>query len=553
MNRRAIIFLKLTLVIAASTVIYLIGNGQVNLWDRDEPRYAVTSRQMLSSGDWVVPEFLGQPRLAKPPLVYWCQAVAMKFMGATDDAARMPSAVSMFLLLIVLGFLIWRVVGPTRALWTVFIFATSGLAIAAAKMCLTDALLTLWITIAQLCVYKIWREGWNWGITIAFGIAVGLAGLTKGPVVLGVIAMTLIALTVLRLLVPRASRPCPTPGHGRDAGGTGLRLAVSILIVVVLVAPWVLAMQHRIPGYLTNTLWKEVFQRTTQAAEGHKGPPGYYLLTIWVTYFPWSLLLPAAIVAAFKNLRLPQIRFALAAVLGPWVMFEVVQTKLPHYLLPVFPFLAFLTAELLIRASRKTVADLSNRGFRTSVSIWMVIVACVGSAPWLSLIWFPNVSIVALLMMALLSIAAVLYGRLVYREFREDRPLRAAGVLGGGMLVIVAIAYAGVLPNLPFLRLSSQIAAVIPKNLPIGEAVMIDYKEPTVAWYQGGTIREQPDDSYLLHTDPTAWPSWIVVTDRIWQATPDAQRSRLEIAGRLSGLWYANRNQIGDVLVLKKK
>jgi len=181
-------------------------------------------------------------------------------------------------------------------------------------------------------------------------------------------------------------------------------------------------MEHRIPGYLSQTFSKEIVQRSMQAAEGHKGPPGYYLLTIWVTYFPWSLLLPAALVTAWKNHRLPPIRFALAAVVGPWVMFEIVQTKLPHYLLPVFPFLAFLTAETLIRAARKRISDFSNRGFRGGVAVWMVIVALVGSAPWLSLIWFPNLPSLALVSMTLLSISALIYGTLVYREFRGDRP-----------------------------------------------------------------------------------------------------------------------------------
>src|ERR1043165_3553701 len=73
--------LKLVLIIAAALGVYLAGNGRVSLWDRDEPRYAQTSRQMLQSGDWVVPRLLDKVRTAKPVFIYWCQASAMKLFG----------------------------------------------------------------------------------------------------------------------------------------------------------------------------------------------------------------------------------------------------------------------------------------------------------------------------------------------------------------------------------------------------------------------------------------------------------------------------------------
>src|SRR3954470_5930661 len=86
-------------VILLCAALYLVGNGRVSLWDRDEPRYAQASRQMLQSGDWVVPQLLGQPRINKPPLIYWCQATAMRFLGDNAVAARLPSLIAMTLTL----------------------------------------------------------------------------------------------------------------------------------------------------------------------------------------------------------------------------------------------------------------------------------------------------------------------------------------------------------------------------------------------------------------------------------------------------------------------
>src|SRR5580698_4483372 len=63
--------------------LFLVGNARVSLFDRDEPRYAECSREMLESGDWVVPRYLGELRTHKPPLIYWCQAAAMSVFGPT--------------------------------------------------------------------------------------------------------------------------------------------------------------------------------------------------------------------------------------------------------------------------------------------------------------------------------------------------------------------------------------------------------------------------------------------------------------------------------------
>src|SRR5437867_688247 len=91
------------LTIIASAMVYLPGNDRVALWDRDEPRYAQTSRQMLQSGNWVVPRLMDKVRTAKPIFIYWCQATAMKLFGDNAFAARLPSAVAMVLTLILLA------------------------------------------------------------------------------------------------------------------------------------------------------------------------------------------------------------------------------------------------------------------------------------------------------------------------------------------------------------------------------------------------------------------------------------------------------------------
>src|SRR5688572_27681427 len=201
--------LRLSATILLCAALYLIGNAKVQLWDRDEPRYAQASRQMLATGDWVVPQLLDEPRLKKPPLIYWLQAASMKWVSSIAPmetapprarmqrdafAARLPSAIAMTLTLIGLAVVLHRWVGEERAFWSVLIFGTSGLVIMAAKMCLTDAVLLCFVTTFQLCIYSIYKGKGSWLVVALLRASLGLAALAQGPVVLGVAASTIAAL-----------------------------------------------------------------------------------------------------------------------------------------------------------------------------------------------------------------------------------------------------------------------------------------------------------------------------------------------------------------------
>lgn len=202
-------------ILSGALAVYLLGNNAVGLIDRDEPRYAQTSRQMLQSGDWVVPRFLDRVRTAKPVLIYWCQAGSMAVFGDNAFGARFPSAIAMVGTLAILAFAVTREAGGNRGLWTAFIMGTAGLTLASAKMCLTDSVLLLWIVIGQLCLYRLWRHGVDAKAVLLLGVSIGLAGLTKGPVALGVHLCTLIALPLLRL---RGPAPAPSPMYTRERG-----------------------------------------------------------------------------------------------------------------------------------------------------------------------------------------------------------------------------------------------------------------------------------------------------------------------------------------------
>ena len=448
----------LALLIVAASAVYLVGNGTTALWDRDEPRFAETSRQMLQSGDWVVPHFLDLPRTAKPAFIYWCQATAMAAFGdagpAANFSARFPSALAIAVLLVVLSAVLWKRLGSQMTLWTVFIFATSGLTIAAAKMCITDAVLLLWVTIAQLCLYATWRGKATWPVALTWAVATGLAGLTKGPVILGVQAMTLGVLGGLQLVdrkwAPATVETPAEPGANGGMARPGRYVAkgvVAAAIVVAIVLPWVLMVNHRASAFIRTAVTHEVWDRMMTPLEQHAGPPGYYFASIWATFFPWSLLLPLAIGLGIHRRADPRSRFALAAVIGPWVMLECVRTKLPHYLLPAFPPLAYLTADALVRCLNGEIADLRGRPFKVAVTIWAVVIAAVASGPWLVVGKYPTLPIGA---MAVMSVGGVAFAGAVATLIWRERLSAAAVLLGTGTLAIVLFVYGVYLPRADF-------------------------------------------------------------------------------------------------------
>ncbi len=555
MTGRPSIRIKILLIIAGALAVYLAGNGRVSLWDRDEPRYAQTSRQMMQSGDWIVPKLLDEPREKKPVFVYWCQAAAMTVLGGNEFAARLPSSICVTLTLTALAISIWRVIGARRALWTVFVFGTSALTIAAAKMSITDGVLILFITTAQLSLYWLLSVRSSWPAVILCGVSTGFALLTKGPVVLGVMGMTCLAFFTIGWIDRKRTRRAKPTSQGWSSVIS--KWCVGIILALAVLSPWLGAMEHRRPGYTLRTLKSEVVDRAASAQEGHKGPPGYYLLLVWGTFFPWSLLLPAAMVHAWKRRHLPVIRFALAAVIGPWIMFELVVTKLPHYILPAYPFLAFLIADMLVRTAmtRKGDGARFGRKFVRIVAVWGVVVIAAGCLPWLSMKMFrPYINSTAIWAMFILTVLAIEYAREIYLFFRAQRPRDAAAVMGAGMMLLVVIFYVGYLPNAQFLRTSQRIADTLHfyggKN-----AIMIDYKEDSLPWCEGGMIRAQRDNDFLLHHPPTDWPKFIVLTGEIWRRTPfDIQKQFDILDGKpIRGLAYSDSGRVVDVFVLRKK
>jgi len=326
----------LILFFLAAVVLYSIGNGSLPLIDRDEPRFAEASREMRQSGDFIVPTLNGEYRLDKPPLIYWCQVLSYDLFGEDDFAARLPSAVFAALTTVVILVFATRIYGHRIGAWAGVVFATSLQVFIHARAAVADMPLVFFFLIATWADWERLKNpksaGWWW----TFYVALGLGFLAKGPAAL----LPALFGPVQRLLtrVPRK---------------VDLRSSIQgALVALAVIGLWgVPALIATHGEYFLVGLGKHVVQRSLHPMESH-GLPGFagyllslpfYLITTLFSFFPWSLFLPLSVQRLWSR-REAADNYLLGPILIVFFVFTIIQTKLPHYVLPAYPMLAILVA-----------------------------------------------------------------------------------------------------------------------------------------------------------------------------------------------------------------
>lgn len=316
------------------------GLNSVELIDlADEGRYATVARQMLESGDWVTPRIGSNTFLEKPPLHYWFQAFTIKLLGPIPAAARLPSSIAALLTALVLW--AW---GAHRGMATegftaALLYLLSPLLMfGPGRFATMDSLLTLWLTIAILSLIEGYKGSPGWYVLAAAASA--LAVLTKG-VIGGVLPAT-------AFLVFLAIRRNP---------GELIRLAwlAATACFLIMVLPWHVAMWN-VHGYefVYQYFERHHIHRFLGLDFAHNAPFWYYIPVLLVGMFPWIVFSPAALWHALKFRSARESTETAIAFLGVFALvtflfFSMSISKLPGYILPAFPALAFVVAIRLAR------------------------------------------------------------------------------------------------------------------------------------------------------------------------------------------------------------
>jgi 4-amino-4-deoxy-L-arabinose transferase-like glycosyltransferase len=435
--------------------LFFLGLGDMGLTDRDEGRNAEAGREMFESGDRLTPTFNGELRVAKPVLLYWLMEQSYRLFGSNEFAARFPSALfGVGLILMHYLFLVHqrdRTVALFGGLMLLLNLEILGLG----RMALTDSVL-IFFTTASLYGFWLGLHGaggvrrWIW----MFYVGMALATLTKGPVGF---AVPLVA-AVLYLTWTR---------RWQDYWQKGVPLAGTLLFVL-LAAPWYAAM-FLVHGDAYATGAKaHTIGRFLAPMEGHQGTIFFYLPVILLGFFPWSALLPVPLYRTLKDwylIRRARTQpastdtseldlFAALWLVGTFLFFTVSATRLPHYIGPLFPAAALLTASYWSRC----LHDPAAKGIRGSIHLMMGVgyLLAIGFAclPTLYTTYaskmvreFPLAGQVDLgmgpyLIAALLLVGMTLVGYLGLNDERRGGAFWAAGgTLAGLVLIVIVIAF----------------------------------------------------------------------------------------------------------------
>jgi 4-amino-4-deoxy-L-arabinose transferase-like glycosyltransferase len=308
--------------------------GGAAFFEPDEGRNAEKAREILLLKDWVTPHENFIPVLDKPILFYWLIAVAYKAFGISEWSARLPSALAALGCL----FLVYRFArahgGIWAGLWSALILVTSVEFFVLARVVISDMTLTLWITLAlhsfYFAVHAKNEKTRNIQCLLLYG-ALAAGTLTKGLIGLFIPGMIFFSYLFLtrRWKVLRQ-----------------MHLVPGALLYLAIMMPWYLWADARNPGYLRYFLLEEHFNRyLTEKFE--RAEPWYYFFAVFtVGFLPWTMLLPYAVKNLWKEIDDRKL-FLILSVLLPFVFFSVSKSKMPHYILPIYPAVAILCGQMV--------------------------------------------------------------------------------------------------------------------------------------------------------------------------------------------------------------
>ncbi len=398
------------LLVGALTLgVALFETRGLALIDRDEGRYAEAAREMLASGDWLVPPLYGVPYLETPPLFLWLTAASCGLVGVDELGARLVSALAAAAGVVVTGLFARRVFGRRAGVLAAAVLATTGLYFVLARVAITDMLFSVLVAGALKSWFLADSEKRSFH---PFWLLAAAATLTKGPV-----AAALCGLTGLAYLASER-----TLGSMRS-----LRFWIGMPAFLAIVLCWFALVEVRYPGFLHFYVYKEHLLRV--AGDEHRESLFWYLPWVLAGLLPWT---PIAVALAPKFRRRLAERTAhgrAARFVAIWagvvlVFFSVPRGKLVPYLLPMFPALAILLGDALDRWLEGPASAAVRRGFYAIAGCVLLAVCAVPIAARASPVALPP-SLVMLVALALLAAGVVL---LAFASSHGIRPIVAVAV-----------------------------------------------------------------------------------------------------------------------------
>jgi len=320
-------------IVAMFLLIYLLPLGIRPVAIPDEARYAEVPREMIASGDWIVPRLNGLRYFEKPVMGHWINGISILLFGENAFAIRFPSAMSAGLSALMI-FMLVRRFSPeySEALLAAAIFLSCFEVFGVGVFSVLDSMLAMFITAAMVSFFFAHMEENSLrkkGFLAMFGAFCGLAFLTKGFLAFAVPVVSIVPFMLWEGRWRELFRIAPIP----------------ILTAILVALPWGVMIHFREGDFWHYFFWEEHIRRFTADNAQHGEPFWHYIPVIMGGALPWTGLLPAAVSGlGEKGLKTPLRRFGICWFFFPFLFFSASRGKLGTYILPCFPPLAILTA-----------------------------------------------------------------------------------------------------------------------------------------------------------------------------------------------------------------
>ncbi|MDC3090903.1 glycosyltransferase family 39 protein [Rickettsiales bacterium] len=346
---------KIYFFIFFALIIFLQGIFLIPPLDRDESRFASASKNMIETNDYIDIRLENESRYKKPVGIYWAQSLTTILLGKPPYdkiwTYRIPSLFGILLSIILIFLSIKKIFNQDIALLTSFFLSTSLLLISEINQAKSDGLLFLFINICNLIILKNISRYENNKFydqsnldNLIFWCSLGLGTLIKGPIIIIFVGVPLLSFCLIKKDFYFVKSLHSFSGY---------------LVYSLIVFPWFILITIKSgSSFWHESVINDLLNKVKSGQESHGFFPGYYTLLLFLFFWPGCTFLTTTIKSIFLNFSNDykgnlKLLYLICSFLPCFLLYELIPTKLPHYVLPAYPALSILTSIFIIDAIRE--------------------------------------------------------------------------------------------------------------------------------------------------------------------------------------------------------